>query len=73
MAFTDKDNDKDKDSDRTTPESELHELSDGEYERERLENIKYVNPPTFYLTSVLPRRIIGGEREMKSAKKLKLL
>ncbi|KAE8539146.1 hypothetical protein D1P53_004235 [Cryptococcus gattii VGV] len=50
MAFTDEDNDKDNDRDRTTPESELHELSDGGYERERLENIKYVNPPTFYLT-----------------------
>ncbi|KIR25771.1 hypothetical protein I307_04295 [Cryptococcus deuterogattii 99/473] len=41
MAFGDKDNDKENDSDRTTPGSELHELSDGEYERERLENIKH--------------------------------
>lgn len=61
MAFTDKDND----SDRTTPESELHELSDGEYERERLENIKYVNPPTSYLTSIYPRRIMAVNGKWK--------
>lgn len=65
MAFTDKDNDKDNDSDRTAPESELHELSDGEYERERLENIKYVNPPTSYLTSIYPRRIMGVNGKWK--------
>lgn len=65
MAFTDKDNDKDNDSDRTTPESELHELSDGEYERERLENIKYVNPPTSYLTSIYPRRIMAVNGKWK--------
>lgn len=44
MAFSDNenniDNDNDNDNGRTTPESELNELSDGEYERERLENIK---------------------------------
>lgn len=46
MAFSDNennidnDNDNDNDNGRATPESELNELSDGEYERERLENIK---------------------------------
>lgn len=42
MAFSDNDNNigNGSDNDRATPESELNELSDGEYERERLENIK---------------------------------
>ncbi|OXG32973.1 hypothetical protein C349_06886 [Cryptococcus neoformans var. grubii Br795] len=43
MAFSDNDNNigNDSDNDRATPESELNELSDGEYERERLDNIKH--------------------------------
>lgn len=65
MAFGDKDNDKENDSDRTTPGSELHELSDGEYERERLENIKYVNPPTFHLNVYISQADMAVNRKWK--------